>query len=203
MYLVRVPSSLSHGMAAVAIGSVMVPRALVRPFLLTGAVCAVLPDLDGIGRWWYGAAGDVELLGGHRGFTHSLTYAALCGVLAAIAMLPSARWNGLRLRFGVFIALATASHGVLDALTSIGAKASPVQFFSPFSTEGYTSAWQPIHGPFSELFLLLLPLIALTRIICRGRGIPWPRWRAPGPLTLGLTMTSRSGQSGPKSDGDS
>jgi inner membrane protein len=159
---------------------------MVRPFLLTGAVCAVIPDLDAIGRWWYGAAGDLEVLGGHRGFTHSLTYAALCGVAVSAATAVDDRWRGVRLRFAVFIALATASHGALDTLTSIGARTSPVQFFSPFSTRGYTSPWQPIHGPFSELLFLLLPLILATRGICHLRGIPWPRRDEIRPATLGL-----------------
>lgn len=173
-------------MAAVAVGAALAPRALVRPFLLTGAVCAVIPDLDGIGRWLYGAAGDFELLGGHRGFTHSLTFAALCGAALSACTFLNRRGKGLRVRFAVFIALAVASHGALDTLTSIGATTSPVQFFSPFSTRGYASPWQPIHGPFSELFLLLLPLILVTRTICHLRGIPWPRRREIQPATLDL-----------------
>ena len=44
------PSSLSHAMVAVAAGSVIAPRRLLRPFLIIGAVCAVLPDIDAIGR---------------------------------------------------------------------------------------------------------------------------------------------------------
>ena len=181
-------------MAAVAIGSALAPRGFVRPFVIAGALSAVLPDLDGIGRWWYGAAADFAFVGGHRGFTHSLTYAALGGAVASVVTFPSVRFHGLRVRFAVFVALATASHGVLDTLTSIGSTTSPVQFFSPFSTRGYVSAWQPIEGPFSELFLLLLPLIALTRIVCHCRGIAWPRWSAAGPLTLGPMMPSRSSQ---------
>ena len=173
-------------MAAVAIGAAIVPRPWVRPFVVIGAVCAVVPDLDGIGRWWYGAAGDLEILGGHRGFTHSLTYAALCGVVSAIALaLP--RWRGVRLRFGIYVALATASHGALDALTSIGAETTPVQFFSPFDTTGYVSSWQPVHGPFSELFFLLLPLVAITRVLCHVRKIPWPRRDPVRPVTLDLS----------------
>ena len=35
----------------------------------------------------------------------------------------------------------------------------------------------PINGPFSELFLCLVPLVGLTRAIWHVRGIPWPRRR--------------------------
>jgi inner membrane protein len=171
----------------VAIAGALAPRSLIKPFVVTGTLCAVVPDLDAIGRWWYGAAGDLHALGGHRGFTHSLPYAALCGVVAstAVAALPS--WRGVRLRFGIYVALATASHGALDALTSIGAATSPVQFFHPFDTTGYVSPWQPIHGPFSELFLLLLPLVAIVRLTWHVRRIPWPRREMDRPVTLDLS----------------
>ena len=56
-------------------------------------MCAVIPDIDAIGRPFYGAAGDLEWLGGHRGFTHSLTFAALLGLLAPLATIGRARWD--------------------------------------------------------------------------------------------------------------
>ena len=177
------PSSLSHAMVAVAVGAAVAPRPLLRPFLVTGAICAVLPDLDAIGRLTGGR--DVDWLGGHRGFTHSLTCAALLGTLAAITTMVDPRWRGDRLRFGLFVAAVTAAHGALDTVTSIGAVTSPVQFFNPFSTRGYVSPWRPIHGPFSELFYCLLPLIGATRLACHLRGIPWPEFRQ-GPQVLNL-----------------
>jgi inner membrane protein len=167
------PSLLSHAMIAVAAGSAVAPRPLLKPFLVVGALCAVLPDIDAFGRLY--GAGDVAALGGHRGFTHSMAGAVSVGLVVAVATLPSERWAGHRLRFGLFIVLVTAAHGLLDAFTSIGAVTSPVQVFSPFSTQGYTAPWQPIDGPFSELFLILLPLMVLTRAIWYRRGIPWPR----------------------------
>lgn len=166
------PSSLAHAMLAVAAGSAVAPRTLLKPVLVVGAACAVLPDVDAIGRWW--SFGDMEFLGGHRGFTHSLSFAALAGVACGAATLPLRRWHGIRLRFAVYVAVVTASHGVLDALSSTGAETSPPQFFSPFSAAGYVSPWRPIRGPFSELFYLLVPLAALTRLILHVRGIEWP-----------------------------
>jgi inner membrane protein len=163
-------------MVAVAVGTAAAPRRLLRPFLVTGAICAVIPDLDAIGRWTGG--GDVAWLGGHRGFTHSLPFAALAGSVAAIATMRDRRWRDYRLRFGLFVAIVTAAHGALDAFTSIGAVTSPVQFFSPYSAQGYVSPWQPIHGPFSELFYCLLPLVGFTRLMCHVRAIPWPRARS-------------------------
>jgi membrane-bound metal-dependent hydrolase YbcI (DUF457 family) len=175
-------------MLAVAAGSALAPRPLLKPFLVIGAVCAVLPDIDAFGRLY--GAGDIEALGGHRGFTHSIAGALSLGLLVALATLPWARWSGYRLRLALFIVLATASHGLLDAFTSIGATTSPVQFFSPLSVSGYTAPWHPINGPFSEFFLCLLPLIVLTRAIWYRRGIPWPR-RDADPIRLALSGGDR------------
>ena len=187
------PSSLSHAMVAVTLGSLVAPRKLLRPFLIIGATCAVLPDIDAIGRPFYGGAGDLQTLGGHRGFTHSITFAALLGVVVSSVTAIDRRWTGQRVRFAVFIAVATALHGVLDLFTSIGATTSPVQFLSPFSNRGYAITGHPINGPFSELFLCLLPLIGVTRATWYVRGIPWPRWRTEEEIvSLGLHST-RSG----------
>ncbi len=178
------PSSLSHAMIAVATGAVIAPRTRLRPFLIIGAVCAVAPDIDAIGRLLPLDDGDLEFLGGHRGFTHSLTFAGLAGVVVSSTTLVSRAWDGHRVRLALFITLATAAHGALDALTSIGATTSPVQFFSPFSTHGYTASWHPIHGPFGELFLCLLPLLFMTRYVWRVRGLPLPKRSTERPLTI-------------------
>ena len=188
------PSSLSHAMVAVTVGSLVAPRELIRPFLIIGATCAVLPDIDAIGRPFYGVTGDLQTLGGHRGFTHSITFAALLGIVVSSVTAIDRRWRGQRIRLAVFIAIATALHGVLDLFTSIGASTSPVQFFSPFSTHGYALSRHPINGPFSELFLCLLPLIGVTRATWYVRGIPWPRRRSQPIVSLGLHST-RSGPS--------
>jgi inner membrane protein len=181
-----VPSSLSHAMVAVATGSVVAPRRLLWPFLVVGAACAVLPDIDAVGRPFYHAAGDVQALGGHRAFTHSITFAALLGLLVAAVTFVGSEWRGYRVRLMIFVAFVTASHGILDLFTSIGASTSPVHFFSPFSSRGYTAAWHPIDGPFSELFLCLLPLVGFTYTVWCVRGIPWPRRKPKRPVNLGL-----------------
>ena len=171
-------------MVAVAAGAAMAPPARLSSFLIAGAVCAVVPDIDAIGRLLPVDDGNVAFLGGHRGFTHSLAYAALCGIAVAAATSVSTAWKGARARLMLFVAFATASHGALYALTSIGATTSPVQFFSPFSTRGYTAAWHPIHGPFGELFLCLLPLAFITRWVWQARGLPRRELAIEPPLTI-------------------
>ena len=112
-------------MVAVTAGSLVAPRELLRPFLIIGATCAVLPDIDAIGRPLYGVAGDLQTLGGHRGFTHSMTFAALLGVVVSSVTVVDPRWRGQRLRLGLFVAAVTALHGVLDLFRRIGASPHP------------------------------------------------------------------------------
>jgi inner membrane protein len=173
-------------MVAVAIGSAVAPRRLVRPSLIIGAACAVLPDIDAIGRPFHHAAGDLSFLGGHRGFTHSLTFAAILGLSVSAVTLADSRWAGHRLRLAAFVAAATALHGVLDMFARIGASTSPVQLLSPWSTRGFAVSWHPISGPFDELVWCVLPLTAMTLLTWRLRGIPWPRLPSRQPQRLDL-----------------
>jgi len=179
-------------MIAVAAGAAVAPRTRLRAFLIIGAVCAVTPDIDAIGRMLPADDGALEFLGGHRGFTHSLACAGLAGVVVASATPVSRAWDGYRVRLALFVTFATAAHGALDALTSIGATTSPVQFFSPFSAHGYISPWHPIHGPFGELFLCLLPLSCITRYVWYARGLPRPARSIHRPLTIGTREIAHS-----------
>ena len=102
-------------------------------------ILPVIPDLDVIG-FHYGIAYSHPL--GHRGFTHSLTFAALCGGLGVLLV----GWGlvlRLRSRIAVFVLcfVATASHGVLDAFTDAGLG---VGFFIPFDNSRYFFPWRPI-----------------------------------------------------------
>jgi inner membrane protein len=130
-----VASVLSHpavpiGIAAAA-GRRMVPPGLA----LAACVASVVPDVDAVG-FWAGVPYDAPL--GHRGFTHSLTFAALLALLAA----PFA--GRLKARTGTVVAVvfvAAASHGLLDAMTTGG---MGVAFFSPFSNRRYFLPFRPI-----------------------------------------------------------
>jgi len=114
---------------AVALGPTRIPAAL------TAAACvaSVLPDIDALG-FLAGIPYGHPL--GHRGFTHSIVFALLVGALAALF------WRPLHtmplVAFGV-VFLATASHGVLDAMTTGGLG---VAFFSPFSNRRSFFPWR-------------------------------------------------------------
>ena len=88
---------------------------------------AMLPDADVILLPLAGFGG----LLGHRGLTHSLAFAAVCGT--AIAGWLAVRDPRVRfVRTAALLSLAMASHGVLDAATNGG---SGIAFLSPFSDQ--------------------------------------------------------------------
>ncbi|MDB6108614.1 MAG: hypothetical protein JWR69_364 [Pedosphaera sp.] len=100
---------------------------------------AVLPDADII---TFGLGINYEDMLGHRGLTHSLAFALVWGFMVAWSEFKqiarfSREWWGLVL----FFFLATASHGVLDALTNGGLG---VAFFAPFDSTRYFFPWHEI-----------------------------------------------------------
>ena len=115
----------------VAFGSRIVPARLV----VFGVVCSILPDLDAIG---FRAGIPYGHPLGHRGFSHSIVFALLVGAVSALFhrhLRASARAAFL------FTFVSTASHGLLDALTTGGLG---VAFFSPFSNQRHFLPWRVI-----------------------------------------------------------
>ena len=128
------PTILTHPAVplalAVGLGSGVIPPRLVA----AGVIASIVPDLD----VYFGHAFDASDTLAHRGCTHSLGFALLCG----LAALAASKW--LRARPFVafaFVAIATASHGWLDAFTNGG---SGIQLLWPFTGERYFMPWQPI-----------------------------------------------------------
>ncbi|HYX20259.1 MAG TPA: metal-dependent hydrolase [Thermoanaerobaculia bacterium] len=128
-------SILSHPAVPLAIGIAAGPRAV--PPALTAAACAasILPDVDSIG-FWLGVPYDSPL--GHRGFTHSLCFAALVALGCALL---SPRLGAPAATVFAVVFVSTASHGVLDALTTGG---MGVAFLSPFSNARFFLPWRVI-----------------------------------------------------------
>src|SRR5262245_51823370 len=111
------PSSIAHGLAAVALGAVIYPTEGSRLYV-PAAAGAVLLDVDAIGRPF--GLGDVSWLGGHRALTHSLPFAAALALVAVVAVCRGDRWRGRRIGAWAYFALAFALHGALDALAAYG-----------------------------------------------------------------------------------
>lgn len=167
------PSIFAHAAAGAALAIAFSPVQR-RPVWLAGAVCAALPDIDALGRP-FGNLGYESMFGGHRGFTHSVLFAVALGGAATCAVRGYASSRHARLRLWLAFALAFVSHGVLDALSTIG---TGVAFWAPFSWTHYEFTWQPLGeigpGPYgptrifailgNELFWVGLPALIVVAI---------------------------------------
>lgn len=131
------PSAFSHAAAALGIGACFYRAEVPKRVWVLGALCAAAPDLDVIGFRFGVHYGDLL---GHRGLTHSLAFAAVLAAVTVMAFprgVPGLGRGGLWL----YLFLATASHGLLDACTNGG---MGIAFFSPFSNVRYFFPFQPI-----------------------------------------------------------
>jgi len=147
-------SDFTHAVAALSIGSCFYRPEIPKRVWVAGAICSAMPDLDVIGFRFGIHYGDFW---GHRGFTHSLVFAAL---LAGVTMLAVFRQKTAGIGQGAlffYLFLATASHGFLDAMTNGGLG---VAFFSPVDNSRYFLPWRPI----------VVAPVSVTRFFT-GRGI--------------------------------
>jgi inner membrane protein len=129
---------ISHAVAAAGIAALFPAASLKRRVWVAGAFFAMLPDADVMSFRLGIAYGDVL---GHRGFTHSLLFAAVLGAAGAFALFARGRAGVNRGLVALYLFLATASHGVLDALTNGG---HGVAFFAPFENSRYFFPFSPI-----------------------------------------------------------
>lgn len=132
-------SAFAHAALGATLGKLLLPQRQHWPFWVAAGLCAALPDIDSIG---YRLGVPYDSLWGHRGLTHSLLAAAIVaaiGTLLAQLARPARRPAAARLALLLF--LATASHGVLDAMTTGGLG---VAFFSPWDLKRYFFGIRPI-----------------------------------------------------------
>ena len=132
------PTIFSHALAGAALGTVFPLPARPARHLVAGALCAVIPDADVVAFWFGMPWGHVL---GHRGITHSLSFAAILAAVVVGSAFRGRTWEGRRGTVWLFLFLATASHGILDALTDGG---PGVAFLAPFDDTRYFLPWQPL-----------------------------------------------------------
>jgi inner membrane protein len=136
------PSAFTHIFAAGALGKMYTVEKMPTRFWVLAAGCSVLPDIDIIGYYFFGIR--YGGMFGHRGFSHSLTFALLVSVLVVLLAFPAVQrfskkwWSMLAIFFVV-----TASHGILDSMTD---KGMGVGFFIPFDNTRYFMPWRPIYA---------------------------------------------------------
>ena len=182
-------SPITHAVVAVSLATAWNrPRSDWR-FLAVGVLCAEIPDVDVLGFWFgvpYGA------LWGHRGLTHSLLFAAaFAAVMTRVTGDSKERGGGRFSRWG-YCFLATASHGLCDAMTDGGLG---VALFAPFDTTRYFFPFRPVVvSPLhwnvffsriglwvllSEAFWIWLPCLLFVVASIGIRRIPRPARRKP------------------------
>jgi inner membrane protein len=133
-----VASAFSHVIAALGIGACFYRPEIPRRVWVLGGIFAAAPDLDVLA---FRLGIPYEHLLGHRGLTHSLFFAAIAawGTVAVGFRRGVPGLSARALTFYLF--LATASHGMLDALTNGGLG---VAFFAPIENSRYFFPVQPI-----------------------------------------------------------
>ncbi len=174
------PTVFSHAVVGLTLATAAKAPGSFGHLALVGALCAAAPDLDVVGLR-FGVPWGHAL--GHRGLTHSLPFAALLAAVLAVTLFRGPAWRGRRAGLWLALFLATASHGVLDAMTTGG---SGVAFFAPFDDSRYFLPWRPIPvSPISpgrflsrhgvdimqmEIVLLWLPAAVLAIVAAGLRG---------------------------------
>lgn len=130
-------SAISHAVAASAISAAFYRHGISKGVWIAGIVCSMLPDVDVIG-FRFGIHYDD--FWGHRGFTHSLLFAAILAAVITTALRRRIR-SKISLFVFAYLFVTSASHGLLDSMTNGGLG---VAFFSPFDTSRYFLPWRPI-----------------------------------------------------------
>ncbi|MEP7147308.1 MAG: metal-dependent hydrolase [Acidobacteriota bacterium] len=133
------PTIFSHAILASALGGAFQsgqPTKLSGRFWILTAICAIVPDLDVVGFAFQIQYGDMF---GHRGLTHSLSFALLVGLITPYIFFSAE--HVLRRKLIIYFAAVTFTHPLLDMLTNGGLG---VALLAPFGNERFFSAWRPI-----------------------------------------------------------
>ena len=170
----------THAFVGLGLGNVLTGRRMPLLFWLLAAILPTVPDFDAFSYHSYGN------IWGHRGWTHSLMFALVLGVVVAAVTFRYFKINLWVL--AAFFFLIIASHGVLDALTFGG---FGIPFFWPFYNERFGS-WGPVPLPIgmefpdprkypairAELLWVWLPTIVLVILV--GAYRHFRRWKSAG-----------------------
>lgn len=188
------PTAPTHAVSALALGAAFYRPGIPARLWIVGAALAALPDVDVVG-FRFGIR--YEDLLGHRGLTHGLPFAVVVAAIAVAAGFRRGAGSLSPLAVGGFLALATASHGFLDAFTDGGLG---IAFFSPFDPTRYFAPFRPIAvSPISprrilepaflrvvgtELLWVWLPstIVIAARLVSEVRRDRRPRLPAPREL---------------------
>lgn len=129
-------SAFGHAASALAISNIFrLKSKLSKKIIVIGVLCSILPDIDVLS---FSLGIPYEDMWGHRGISHSITFAVLLSLLISFSISKSKQ------RFfaiAAFLFMSTMSHSILDAMTTGG---SGVAFFAPFDNTRYFLPWRMI-----------------------------------------------------------
>jgi len=131
-------SAFGHAFAAYALSKGFPSKIQAKKLGILGIALAVLPDADVISFSLGIAYGDFW---GHRGFSHSLVFSLFIGIVTTVIFYRKHFWSAQGALLICYFFLATASHAILDAMTSGGLG---VAIFSPFENGRHFLPWRPI-----------------------------------------------------------
>ncbi|MEJ8758166.1 metal-dependent hydrolase [Pontibacter sp. H259] len=132
-------SVFAHALAAVTIGKIYPNKYSSAKFWLLGAACTILPDADVV---MFAFDVPCEHVLGHRGFSHSLVFSAILGIIVTAVFYRSINLGSKQgIALILYFTLCTASHILLDALTNGGLG---VAVFAPFDNTRYFLPWRPV-----------------------------------------------------------
>ncbi len=118
--------SITQGVLGAAVGEALLGKKIGNKGAIVGAVVATIPDLDVILYLFYDK---FEMLSIHRGFSHSIVFNILGGLLIAFGLSKITWFQNLKFtRLFLFVWLCLFTHILLDTFTAYG-----TQLFSPFS----------------------------------------------------------------------
>jgi len=151
------PSIITHAAVPLALWCAADRGRIPPRLLVAGVIAAMLPDADVLAFALHIPYADAF---GHRGASHSLLFAGVLAVLAALLAFFGSRrpWSaGLcqprlasTVQAATFVFICAASHPLLDALTSGGLG---VALAWPWSEHRFFAPWRPIRvSPFAPQF---------------------------------------------------
>jgi inner membrane protein len=153
---------------------------------VAGVACAVAPDLDVLGFRFGVQYGDFL---GHRGLTHSIPFAAAATATVVAVCFRNGVTGMSRRSLWLYLFLAMASHGLLDAFTNGGLG---IALLAPFDNSRYFFPVRPIEvspigvrsflrdGGFGVL-ASEVPWVWLPSILLAAVALGWKRVRRSRP----------------------
>jgi inner membrane protein len=158
--------SLTHIALGACIGEAFAGKTVGKKAMLWGILAQSIPDIDFLAAMWLDTSSNLLA---HRGFTHSILFAA---ILTPFLALAAEKWhrphNISFLKWTAFFASTILSHILLDAFNNYG-----VGWFEPFNHYRISFNILYVADPFFSVAPGLACLFLLFARKKRIRGILW------------------------------